>query len=67
MASVATVESRFADLAGGKPTEPSVRIMSDELSPDMIWRDCPNCDHHYTLADTTEDGGCPWCAREDQE
>lgn len=33
--------------------------MSNELSPDMIWRTCPRCGKGYTLADADEDGECP--------
>lgn len=40
--------------------------MSSERSPDMIWYDCEDCDHQHTLADVTDDGECPWCAREEE-
>lgn len=30
-------------------------------SPDMIWRECPDCERAYTLADTTDSDECPHC------
>lgn len=35
--------------------------MSEFAPPDMIWRECPECERWYTMADATEAGDCPRC------
>ena len=35
--------------------------MSEQITPDMIWYTCLDCNRQFTLADSNKNNGCPWC------
>lgn len=36
-------------------------MTSKEVSPDMIWYDCYDCERNFTLADMGDTPGCAHC------